>query len=301
LGQSVNNLALLVTGAFLLLAVLFFSRKLFKKLYIPFAFLLSLLLMTVLGTDLVGYKHSRYIFVPTIVIFSILVYEGREQWRNRKKHLFSIAKIALFALFFLLISVRVVRNYHIYPLISYPWKTEATLFDPQGNVFYHFPVNPVFWSIAIPSSYDRKDYIPESLTKVSIDSSRIIELQDIVVNDSLYKVTGPNPVITYLLPETPCIAYCWIDFDHSLEYLEFIFNCDNPEASPPFEADVPMIFNISDNNLMHMNERIQKNGMRSLQLCFRPRIICLTRGDAHLSQNFSFVIKRFELYTLLSK
>jgi hypothetical protein len=301
IGQTVNNLVLLIVGAFLLLAILFFSRKLFGKLCIPFAFLLSILAMTILSADIQANRCNRYIFIPTVVIFSILMYEGREQWQNRKKNLFSIAKIALFTLFFLLISVRVARNYFVDPLNSYPWKTQATLFDPQGNVFYSFPINPIYWSVVIPSSYDRKDYIPESLTKISIDDSRIIKMQDIVVNDSLYTVTGPNPTVVYQLPEKPLISYCWIDFDRSLEYLQFIFHCDNPVAYFPDKGYYPMIFNVSNNNLMNMNERIQINGMNNLKVCFYAPLSHLKQGGAYSLQDSSFVIKRFELYALPSK
>jgi hypothetical protein len=295
-GRTFNDLTIAMIGAFFLFIIVLFSWKLFKKLYIPFAFLGSILVMTVLGTDLQSHDKLwlRYIFVPTVIIFSILMYEGRELWLNKKKHLFSIAKIALFALFFLLISLRVVDNYFIEPLYKHPWKAQTALFDREGKVFYHFLINPSLFSVAIPSSYDRKDYIPESLTKIDMDNSRIIKMHDIVVNDSLYTVVGPHPAITYQLPEKPFISYCWIDFDRSIEYLQFTFHPDNQKINIPDKE----IFKVSDNNLIVVDERVQKYEMNYLHVHFYTPLSFIRQGAL---QDSSFVIKRFELYVLPSK
>jgi hypothetical protein len=300
LGQSINSLFLSITGIFLLCVILFFGRGLFQKLYFPFAFLFSILFITILGADFLSSKYSRYVFVPTAVVVSILIYEGREQWRKRSKHWFSIAKITLFALFFLLISLRTVKNYAIDPFSSYAWKEQAALFDPQGRIFYNFQVNPIYWSVAIPSSYDRENYLPKSLIKISIDNSRIIEMHDIVVNDNHYTVTGPQPFVRYQLPERPLVSYCWIDFDHSLKYLEFVFACDNPDLS--FDGQrCPMIFNVSENNLLGMNDRIWSNRMDVLQIYFFPLLGTINKGGVYSLPDSSFVIKRFELYAFPSE
>jgi hypothetical protein len=295
-GQAINSLALSITGAFFLFVILFFCRRSFKKLFIPFIFLFALIPMTVLGADLQIHQYNRYIFVPTVVIFSIFMYEGWEQWKIRSKHLLSIATIALFALCFLLISFRVIRNYEIDPLFNYPWKKEAALFDPNGKVFFCFPINPVYASITIPASFDREGYIPVSSTKISIDNSRIVKMHDIVVNDSLYTVTGPDPMIYYQLPERPLVSYCWIDFDRSLRYLQFVFTSDDPDVSP-IEQYCPMIFNVSENNLMTMNERIQNNRMNILQIYFYAPLQTINKGGSYSLPDSSFVVKRFDLYT----
>jgi hypothetical protein len=283
-GQAVNNPALSIIGAFFLLLVLFFSRKLFKKLYITFAFLFAVVSITVLGADLHGYKYGRYIFVPTIVIFCIFMYEGREVWQNRKKQLFSIAKIALFALFFLLISVRIVRNYLVSPLVSHPWKSQAALFDPQGNVFYHFPINPVYWSVAIPSSTNREDYVPASSTRIAIDNSHIIKIKDIQQNDNLFTITGPSPEITYQLPETASIVYCSLDFGYPLE-IKIGLICFLPEKGETF-----MLFHVEEKNLIAANGNMLATEVKQVRFNFFETLL----GD-------SFVIKQISFYTVVTE
>jgi hypothetical protein len=281
LGQVTNSLMLAITGAFLLLVVVLFSRKLFKNLYIPFVFLCSIVVLTVLGADVQMNKYGRYIFVPTVVIFSILMYEGREQWRNRKKHLFSITKIVLFALFFLLISVRVARNYSVEPLEKHPWKTQAALFDREGKIFYHFSINPICWSVAISSSVNREDYIPTSSTKIIVDNSHIIQMQNIKQNDSLFTVVGPSPQIIYQLPETATIAYCSLDLRLSSGYkkgrIHFLSE----------KEEIFMIFYIRGKNLITMNESMLKTPVKQVCLSF-----------PEMFPNDSFVIEQIIFYTV---
>jgi hypothetical protein len=290
LGQSVNTLVLSITGAFLLLVVLFFSRRLFNKLYIPFAFLCSIIFITIFGSERIS---SRYIFLPTVVLFSILMYEGREQWRERAENIFSIAKIVLFALFFLLISLRIIKNYEIAPHFSFPWKKQAALYDPQGKISFCFPINPCDWSVSIPSLCDREGYIPRFLTKIPIDNSAITETHDMVVKDNLYMVTGSNPFVIYQLPDTLKVSCCWMDFDRSIEHLQLVFVCGYPDNVYLPNKYYPMLFNVSENNLMNMNGLIQDKGMNHLIIHFYNTLY----HGAYSLQDSSFVIKRFELYT----
>jgi hypothetical protein len=289
-----NGIVLSITGAFLLFVMLFFSRRLFNKLYFPFAFLFSIIFITVFGVEQMS---SRYVFVPTVVILSILMYEGRELWRERAGNIFSIAKIALFALLFLLISLRIIKKYEIAPHVSFPWKKQAALFDPQGKISFCFPINPFQWSVSIPSSCDREDYIPEFLTKIPIDNSAITETHDMVVKDNLYTVTGSNPFVIYQLPDSLKVSCCWMDFDRSIEYLQLVFVYAYPANVYHPNEYYPMLFNVSDNNLMNMDRLIQDKGMNQLIIHFY-NTLC---HGAYSLQDSSFVIKRFELYALPSE
>jgi hypothetical protein len=282
-GQTMSGFIPLIIGSLLLLVMLFFSRGLFKKLYIPFAFLFSIVFITVFGADLQAYKYGRYIFVPTVVIVTILLYEGREQWKKRG-NLFSMMKIALFALLFLLISVRIVRNYQIDPCISYPWKTQAALFDPQGKVFYNFPINPIFWSVAIPSSHDREEYIPESLTKISVDNSHIVRMKDLERKDSLFRITGPVPEITYQLPETAAISYCSLDFGYPLDITT------GQICFLPAEIETSMIFHVEEKILITANENMLGTKTKWVRFNFFKTAL-----------NDSFVIKQLVFYALPSE
>jgi hypothetical protein len=164
-GQLLMGLSgMLIIGVFLFIFLLFFSWRLFKKLYFPLAFLFSLVFLTVFGVDSAMLVHERYIFVPSVIVVCILMYAFREQV-HREKNKFRILKTGLFCLIFLLIFVRVIRNYPIPSFINYPWKTHAALFDRQGTVFCSFPANPDYWSVGFPSSSDLDSYIPKSLKK----------------------------------------------------------------------------------------------------------------------------------------
>lgn len=283
-GRAISSHLLSITGAFFLFAILYFSWGAFKKLYIPFAFLFAVISMTALGADLQGYKYGRYIFVPTVVIFSILIYEGKLHWRKRSNHLFSIAKIALLALFFLLISFRVVRNYPVESMKKYPWKTQATLFEPDGKIFYHFPINPVYWSVTIPSSFDRDAYIPSSSTKITLDNSHIVRLNDIQRNDSLFTITGPLPEITYQLPDATTIAYCRLDFEYPLDIKtgQISFFSSGSEAS--------MIFHVKMKNLITAPENVPATVVKFVRFIFFETI-----------PNDSFIIKHLDFYTPASE
>jgi hypothetical protein len=194
-----------------------------------------------------------------------------------------------FVLIFLLFSFRVLKSYKIDYSVKYPWKEQAAIFDPQGKVLYSFPQNPYIWTVSIPSSTDRNSYIPRSLKKISIDTSRIIEMNDLVVHDSLYTVTGPNPHIHYILPEKPFLSYCWLDFDRPVKFwhttLTFIYDEPVPKNSP--EKESFMRFYIAETNLLKMNEQVETKRISSLYVYF-------SNDFAHTS---SFMIKRFDLYT----
>jgi hypothetical protein len=164
--------------------------------------------------------HERYVFVPSVIVACILIYAFRELLQ-KKGDKFRIVSIVLFCLIFSLISIRIVRNYKISPFADYSWKMQATVFDRQGNIFYSFPANPDYWSVGFSSSYDRNSYT-KSLEKITINNSDIISINDLILNDSLYTVTGSHPSACYQLPEIP-ISCCWIDFDRSIELSQVVF------------------------------------------------------------------------------
>jgi len=283
-GQLLMGLSgTLITGVLLLIALLFLSRRLFKKLYFPLAFLFLSVFLTIFGVDSGMLTHERYIFIPTVVIICILLYAFKELLQ-KKGDKFKIVRIVLFCLVFALISIRIVRNYKISPFVDYSWKTEAAVFDRQGEVFCNFPANPDYWSVGFPSSCDRNTYIPKSLEKIIVNKNNVVSVNDLVLNDSLCTVTGPHPSISYQLPEAP-ISYCWIDFDRSIEALQPVFVSEA-------EENFPMLFHAGENNLINFNNPIQTTKMKQVDIYFFNPL----RGGSYTLSDSSFVIKQVHFY-----
>jgi hypothetical protein len=216
------------------------------------------------------------------------MYVFREQLQKRKTK-FKILKICFLCLIFLVISVRVVRNYKIPPYVDYTWKMKTVSFDRKGDVFYTFPINPEFWSIGFSSSSSRDNYIPKSLEKQTINKSHIVSVNDLVVKDSLYIVTGSHPSVCYQLQGT-LPAFCWLDFDHSIEALCMNFISEIGE-------EFPVLLCLKENNLLSFHERIRMTKMKFVHLKFYDTIW----DGSFVLPDSSFVIKQFHLYALPSQ
>jgi hypothetical protein len=286
IGLILNEVGTLIVGIVLFIVLLFLCRNVLKKIYFPVVFLFLLVFLTVFGVDSgqLAY-YDRYIFIPSVVVVCILIYSFRERLQ-KKGDKFRIGEIALFCLIFSLIAVRTVRNYKIPSFLGYPWKTLTVEFDRQGDVFYSFPACPDHWSVGFPSSFNRDSYIPQSQNKFTIDNSHIVSIKDIVLNDSLYTVTGSYPSVCYQLPEKP-LSYCWIDFDRSIDALQMVFISET-------DAEFAMMFHVEENNLMNLNECIQTTKMKFVYFNFYDP---LCNGSFALPDS-SFVIKQFHFYTL---
>jgi hypothetical protein len=283
-GIIFNKFVIIIVGVIFTVVFLFLCRSVSKKIYFPVVFLFLLVFLTIFGA--MGQRSSgRYIFVPSVVVVSTLMYAFQEQL-HKEKNKCKMLKTGLLYLIFLLISVRVVCNYPILPLVNYPWKTEAAVFDRQGCVFYNIPINPNYWSVGFPSSFDRNTDTSRFRKKFTIDNSCIVSVNDLVVKDSLYTVTGLRPSVCYQLPEMP-VSCCWIDFDHSIEALQMVFISETGE-------DFSMLFHVEENNWMNMNESIQATRMKSVQFYFYNPM----RNGFYTLPASSFVIKQFHFYAL---
>jgi hypothetical protein len=213
------------------------------------------------------------------------MYSFRERLQKEGDKI-KMMEIVLFCMIFSLIAVRMVCNYKSRIFVEYSWKTQAAVFDRQGDVFYNFPINPYYCSVGFPSSVDRNNYIPQFWKKFIIDDSHIASINDLVLNDSLYTVTGSHPSVCYQLQGMPVFC-CWINFDRSIDVLQMVFISETEERHP-------MLFHVEKNNLINMNKFIQEARMKFVQFDFYNPMYY---GSFALPDS-SFVIKQLHFYTL---
>jgi hypothetical protein len=247
-------------GAVLLLIMSFFGVRQFKNLYVPFALLSLIILITVLGGKsymlFFDGKYTavaqRYIFIPCVIILSILVYEFNAQLAIVKRNLRRVG-VFLFSFLFLLIIIGLFGDYKFYPFEKYNWKMQVAVYSQnEGGVFF-IPINPPHWYMNIPSC--GQDCVAQHLSKYagekfSIDTHQAAFKNDLETSDSSYTVTGSTPELIFQLPKPGDLQYCCIEWKKApvLETLQLF--CLSESREPLFH--IP--FNLTGNYLHYFIE-----------------------------------------------
>lgn len=269
--------------------ILFFSRGLLKKLYIPFSFVV--LTITFMTISLAGADptNTRYFLTPCVFIVIILMYEFQEHLKNKQTK-FRWIKTTWFVLIFSSIFASYVHSFTQPPFPNYDWKNKSLLFDPKGNTTFFFQ-HTLGGMIGIPSSCKSDDYIPQNMAKVSINQDCIISTHDITYKDNLYTVSGTYPEVIFQLPvSVVAMSYLCIDFTCPLEIKErFAYIGFEEEDGTLHSLPWDYHFRLKTNNLIETKELLKNIQIKRIHLRFEK-----------LPQDFSFEIKRFEVYSVFS-
>ena len=213
-------------GFFLLAVMLLFAWKSIKKLYFPLIFLLLIIILTVLGTysfyiplfiDNYTANGQRYIFIPAVIVMSILIYQMNAQivQKSSKKHF----KVALLGIIFLLMLSGISKSFKFSPFVDYHWKKRALIYDAKGSVDFCIPINPTGWQLPLPSTCGQEcmeQFLSQlPVSKVSLDNRYIAYADTAIVkwdNVSILRITDYS-VVVYQLPESGSLQYCILNFE----------------------------------------------------------------------------------------
>jgi hypothetical protein len=216
-------------GAALLLVMLLFGLPKFKELYVPFALLALILLVTIFGnTSYVSLfagqytsNGQRYIFIPAVMILYILVYEFNLYRQSKKYKMFYMT---CFSVVFLLIAANLFSAYKINALLpDLQWKKRTTCYNAAGTTELFIPVHPLIVSYyagfpSICGQASIEQFLDKfSAEKLTIDDSLIRFKRDVEITDSSYVINGSSPLIIFQLPKQGNLQYCCIDWAHPLQ------------------------------------------------------------------------------------
>jgi|GEM_PF-2729786 len=217
-----------LTGCILLVTMLLFSRKSIKKLYFPLIFLLLVIILAVVGTSgfyIPLFKENytpngqRYVFIPAVIVMSILVYEANALITRKSDYKY--IKLALFGVILLFMISGIFKSYKFTPFIDYQWKKRALIYDAKGSADFCIPVNPTGWQLPLPSACGEEcmeQFVSQlPLSKISLDHRFLVYADTTMVkqdNISTLRITDYS-VIVYQLPELGGLQYCIINFEQA--------------------------------------------------------------------------------------
>ena len=249
---SAHGFQMLELVGFLLLAImLFFSRKSIKDLYVPLIFLSLIIVLTIMGTadfyiplfkDNYTVNGQRYIFIPAVIVLSILLYEmntllvKKSNWRY--------IKIALFGAIFLLILPSIFSAYKFSPFIDYQWKKRVLIYDAKGSAEFCIPINPTGWQLPLPSACGEEcieQFLSnQPVSKISLDNRYLAYADTTMVkldSISVLRITDRS-IIVYQLPAVSYLRYCILDFQEPLVegMAQLMFLSEKSELlAPPYK------------------------------------------------------------------
>ncbi|MDR0505392.1 MAG: hypothetical protein LBH32_01035 [Dysgonamonadaceae bacterium] len=263
-GQLLNQTGLFITGILFFVFFCFLAAKLFKSLYFPVIFLFLLTGLYVFGAEVAepAYRYGRYIFLPVIIIFLVLLL-GFVYFLQQKRSAFKVLNISVLCIIFLFMSFRIIRNYKTPDFERFPWKEEASLYASDGKSFFHFPINNDYWTVSIPTSQDRGTYL-SGYDMFSIDADTLRGAQNFRIKNSSENTSRIyNPGISYQLPDAMFIDYCCIDFESffGVKRIRLCFFEDE-------NAGASIVFNVENENLIQVNSRMSALKTKFIRIDF---------------------------------